>query len=115
VTDLELLAGLAEVVRRQDLALAERPGEAPAALNACNQCNATWYGMASEPCDWCLERRVSDATWILRPPQPRGYGYATDADLEHLGYHPEIDRARDLEHWRHDMQTAADAGLITET
>jgi hypothetical protein len=77
------------------------------------------YDAAHAVDEWQLaadaRRRQADHDHILKPPAPRGYGYATDEDLRHLGYDPDTDRRNDLERWRHDLELAVDAELITQT
>jgi hypothetical protein len=106
VTDAELIAGLYALVQRQDELLGD-------ILVTCADCGAAWYGAHDDPCDWCAWRREQVARDVLEPPRPRGYGYATPADLAALGYDPAADREADLRCWIDNLRITVGSGIIT--
>lgn len=87
-------------------------GIAPTAL--CKACGATWDATHGRHCAWCATKARANADYLLRPPAPCGYGYATADDLEHLGYDPDRDRQRQLARWAQDMEMAVEAGILTD-
>lgn len=87
-------------------------GITPTAL--CKACGATWDATQGRHCAWCTRQARANAEYLLRPPAPHGYGYATDDDLAALGYNRAADRQRQLARWAHDLEMAAEAGLVTE-
>lgn len=102
---------------RRDLLLliaAMRAYDAVHALRTCDDCGASWADDVDE-CRWCATYRATQAETVLRPPAPRGYGFATAVDLAGLGIDPAADRETDLRRWAQDLRMAVDAGVITET
>lgn len=104
------------------LAAAMRAYDRAHAVIACDACGASWTSAEAASwdvtegatCRWCTTRAKANAEFILKPPAPRGYGYATDEDLAALGYDRDADRQQDLARWAQDMEMAVGAGIITE-
>lgn len=83
------------------------------AMRTCPDCDATWIGHDTH-CEWCTAHRRAQAEFVLKPPAPRRYGYASADDLATLGIDPAADRAADLAAWADDLELAVGAGLITD-
>jgi hypothetical protein len=96
------------------LAAAIRAYDRVMARHHCTVCGAAWDG-GEEACRWCASRRRMLSATLCELPVARGYGYATAADLEHLGIDPAADRAEDLRVWARDLRMAVDAGIVTAT
>lgn len=95
------------------LAAAARAYDTVHALLCCDDCGATWE-TDDDACRWCAARRQAQARAVLRPPAPRGYGFATTEDLAGLGIDPVAEREVDLRAWARDLEMAVAAGVVTE-